>query len=296
MKKELTIFTPTYNRCENLKKLYDSLKKQKNDNFTWLIIDDGSTDNTNQYIKQIQSEALIHVEYYYKDNGGKISAFNIALEKCKTKYFMCVDSDDVLMKNDIEKVYNKLEFINEGKIGLVFPRKSKKITEKDLQSFNFKAIDIMDLKFLTNKTIETTIVFETTYVKKIKFPIVQNENFMSEEILYNKLSSVGKFVCINEFVVESEYLDNGLTTNLYNNYKKNFYSTIMLFNSRFFFLDKYKFKIKYINKLKTIININALCFYARKGIWANTPSKILSFVLIPISLLWGKKIYGKRVN
>ena len=129
MKKELTIFTPTYNRCKNLKNLYNSLKKQVNNDFTWLIIDDGSYDNTNEYIKEIQNEGIIHIEYHYKNNGGKISAFNMALEKCKTKYFMCVDSDDVLMEKDVEKIYNKLDLIKDNKIGLVFPRKSKNVLD-----------------------------------------------------------------------------------------------------------------------------------------------------------------------
>ena len=220
----------------------------------------------------------------------------MALEKCNTEYFVCVDSDDILMENDVEEIYNQLELLKDGKIGVVFPRKSARVDLKLLESLNFKLIDIMDLKFLTNRTIETTIVFETKYLKKIRIPIVENEKFMSEEILYNKISSLGKFIYINKFVVESEYLENGLTINLYNNYKKNFHSTIMLFNSRFLFLDKYKFKIKYINKIKTIININALSFYSKKNIFKYTPSKILSFLLIPVSLVWGRRKYGKNIN
>ena len=73
-----TILTPTYNRGENLKKLYKSLLKQKDNNFEWVIVDDGSTDNTKEIIQQFLQEAKINLKYLYKENGGKHTALNLS--------------------------------------------------------------------------------------------------------------------------------------------------------------------------------------------------------------------------
>ncbi|MBQ6816818.1 MAG: glycosyltransferase family 2 protein, partial [Bacilli bacterium] len=72
----LTIFTPTYNRKQTLPKLYDSLTKQTNNNFTWLIVDDGSSDGTEELIRAWQTESKIKIEYIYQTNAGKMQAHN----------------------------------------------------------------------------------------------------------------------------------------------------------------------------------------------------------------------------
>ena len=96
MKEELTIITTTYNREKEIIRLYKSLCNQTDKNFIWLIIDDGSTDNTNQQIQKFQSENKIKIEYLYKDNGGKHSALNFSSDNIKTEYVLIVDSDDFL--------------------------------------------------------------------------------------------------------------------------------------------------------------------------------------------------------
>ena len=287
MKVELTIFTPTYNRCEMLKRLYNSLIKQSNKAFVWMIIDDGSTDGTKEFVGQIKSENKINVEYHYKENGGKHTAMNLAINYCKTSFFMCIDSDDNAMESDVNEIYKKLYYIKDNVLGIVFPRKNEINKLEILQKFDEKEIDIMDLKFISNMIIETTIVFSIDVLKKYKFPVYENEKFLSEEILYNKLSEYGKFKYINQYIVESAYLVTGLTNNIYCNYKKSFNSSILLQKSRYKFVDKYGFKIRIINKIKAIININALCIIAKKNVFLYTPSKIFSILLMPISIIWG---------
>ena len=95
----ITVFTPSYNRKNELKKLYDSLLKQDNKDFEWLIVDDGSSDDTGSYIKKIKKDNKININYIYKENGGKQSAYNMGLDKAKGNIFLCIDSDDILKKN-----------------------------------------------------------------------------------------------------------------------------------------------------------------------------------------------------
>ena len=79
--KLITVFTPTYNRAYILKKCYDSLVVQTSENFVWQIIDDGSTDNTRDLVEQFVSDGKIEIEYYYKENGGKVLENEVVVAK-----------------------------------------------------------------------------------------------------------------------------------------------------------------------------------------------------------------------
>lgn len=106
---KLTIFTPSYNRKEELERAYNSLLNQTNLNFIWMIVDDGSSDGTSDYIKEIQKNAPFNIEYYYQENKGKPYAFNYGVELGKTDYFFEIDSDDWLVKQGVEVIYQMIE-------------------------------------------------------------------------------------------------------------------------------------------------------------------------------------------
>lgn len=104
MKPLLTIFTPTYNRAHTLSRLYDSLCKEKAQNFIWLVVDDGSTDNTMTLINKWKDENRIPIKYHYQTNQGKPSAHNYGVRNATTDLFVCVDSDDWLKQNATERI------------------------------------------------------------------------------------------------------------------------------------------------------------------------------------------------
>lgn len=109
MKPLITIFTPTYNRANTLPRLYHSLCNENYQNFIWLIVDDGSTDNTRNLIDKWKGENRIPIKYYYQKNQGKAAAHNIGVQNAKTELFVCTDSDDWLKRNAterIEKIWN----------------------------------------------------------------------------------------------------------------------------------------------------------------------------------------------
>jgi glycosyltransferase involved in cell wall biosynthesis len=89
-----TVFTPTYNREHTLDRVYNSLKVQTYHNFEWLIVDDGSTDNTHDLVKQWQAEADLPLRYIYQNNKGKHTAYNLAAREAGGKFIICLDSDD----------------------------------------------------------------------------------------------------------------------------------------------------------------------------------------------------------
>ena len=102
---DLTVFTPTYNRVELLSRCYESMKRQTSKNFIWMIIDDGSTDDTASVVSNwIKESSDFSIEYYYKDNGGLHTAYNEAIKHIKTKLCVCIDSDDFMPDVAVEMI------------------------------------------------------------------------------------------------------------------------------------------------------------------------------------------------
>ena len=106
--KFLTVFTPAYNRAHTLPRTYESLKKQSNKDFIWLIVDDGSSDSTAELVKEWQKkEVEFEIQYIYKRNGGMHTAHNIAYENIYTELNVCIDSDDCLADDAVNFIWNE---------------------------------------------------------------------------------------------------------------------------------------------------------------------------------------------
>lgn len=121
---DLTVLTPAYNRRKGLQKLFESLLAQTNKNFEWLIVDDGSTDDTSLFAKQWVSCNEFSVRYYKKENGGKHTALNYSLDKISTPLVFIVDSDDYLTSDAVDVIYEKYSLYKSEKdlCGLSFLR------------------------------------------------------------------------------------------------------------------------------------------------------------------------------
>ena len=102
--KTLAVFTPTYNRAYIIGKLYKSLLAQTSEDFCWIVVDDGSSDNTEQLIASFISEDRIPIRYIKQENGGKQRAHNTGVDACDNELFFCVDSDDALVPTAVEDV------------------------------------------------------------------------------------------------------------------------------------------------------------------------------------------------
>lgn len=285
--KEITIFTPTYNRKNYLKRLYNSLIKQTNKNFIWLVIDDGSTDETKNLLLEYKNENIIEINYIYKNNGGKYTTINLANELCNTKYICCVDSDDTLLDETIEILYREIHKYP-NKIGIFFPR-NKKI------NVNSADMDIMDLKFKYNNA-ETTILVRKDIAIKYPFTIFTNEKFASEEIIYNMYAKDGKFRFVDLPIVSSSYLSEGLTRNIYEFWRNNPNNSVLLFKSRFNFIRKYNPIKRIILRCKCIINYILTIYKNERINLKNTPkiNKFYYYLLYPLGIIYFKIKVGDK--
>ena len=102
--KTLTVFTPTYNRAHTLGRLYKSLCAQTCRDFDWLVIDDGSTDETAALVQSFIDDGKIQIRYIYKENGGLYTGYNVAYSIIETELNVCIDSDDAMPKNAVERI------------------------------------------------------------------------------------------------------------------------------------------------------------------------------------------------
>lgn len=215
----ISIITASYNRGYIISKLYESLEKQSIKNFEWIIIDDGSSDNTQELATKwgLQTESFV-ISYCYQENGGKHRAVNRGVSMAQYDYCFLVDSDDFLIDKAVEYIHEWIGsidnnhtfagvaglkgYINGGQVG-GYPR--NKYFEKYIDATNLER-----RKF--NLGGDKAEVYRTEILKKYPFPEFEGENFLTEEVVWDAIARDGyKLRWFNENIYLCEYIEDGLT-------------------------------------------------------------------------------------
>lgn len=226
MKKEivLTVFTPAYNRAHTLGRTYKSLLEQSCKQFQWLIIDDGSTDNTAQLVSEWKKlDNGFGIKYIYKKNGGMHTAHNVAYENIDTELNVCIDSDDCLADNAVQLILNKWEQVKSKEyagivgldadfsgeiIGKDFPEGLKETT----LSGYYAAGGVGDKK----------LVYRTDIIKQTPpYPVFEGEKYVALAYKYRLIDQKYKLAVLNEVLCNVEYQEDGSSMNMYRQYLKN---------------------------------------------------------------------------
>ena len=215
--KLITILTPTYNRANTLKSLYESLVKQTNLNFTWLVVDDGSNDDTSKLIKSFISEKKIEIKYVFKENGGKHTAINEGVKHIKTPLTMIVDSDDVIVPDAIKIILDdySTKWEDNSKIGSASYLKGNMSGEVIGNKFPDDLHVSNHINYRINGEIkeDKAEVFRTDILKQYPFPKIAGENFLSECIIWNRIAKTYDTLYINNLIYLCDYRTDGLTKN-----------------------------------------------------------------------------------
>ena len=219
---KLTIFTPTFNRAHLLPRLYKSLCNQTNKDFVWLIIDDGSVDNTREIVSEWLSENEIVIEYHYKENGGMHTGHNLAYKLINTELNVCIDSDDYMPDKAVEKILNKWERCREGNIagivGLDATNDGKIIGSK---LPNITKGSFMDIYEKYQCYGDKKVVLRTDIVKEFPpYPEYKNEKLVPLGCLYNQIGANYDFIYENEVYCIVEYQEGGSSHAIYKQYKQ----------------------------------------------------------------------------
>lgn len=282
----ITVFTPTYNRAYILRQLYDSLCHQANKNFEWLIVDDGSTDNTKELVSSFILENKIPIRYIWQINGGKHAAINIGINEASGDLFFIVDSDDYILDNAIELIEKEFKAIEHdehfcGISGRCQRPDGEMIGNKQSK----RIIDATHFDFFHatyTKVYDRADIYKTSILRKYPFPIIENEKFVAESIVWNRISYDGYLLrFINEPYTVCEYREDGLSkASIRNRHKYPILATLLYSE-----LAVYNIPFKY--RLRALINYWRFSF-SKKGnkkrikgvsVWLNTITYFGGYIL-----------------
>lgn len=217
----ITIFTPVYNRAYIINTLYQSLRRQTCKDFEWIIFDDGSQDNiieiVNEWIEMDKNEFAIH--FYSVTNGGKHRAINKAVKIAQGDAFFIVDSDDYITDDAIEWIADKWRDIQNNKefagIAGLKILKNGKLTGSGELTFK-EYVDATNLeRDKYNLDGDKAEVYKTELLCKFSFPEYDNEKFVTEAVVWNKIAYDGyKIRWFNKVIYICDYLEDGLSKNI----------------------------------------------------------------------------------
>lgn len=301
MKKTITVFTPTYNRATLLVRGYEALCRQTSTDCCWLIIDDGSTDNTSNLVRSwlnistfqlvddgfegfSKDSSWLHIRYCYKENGGLHTGYNKAIELMDTELCVCIDSDDYMPDDAVEKIVKcwrekasdkvagilGLDFyINGGPIGGYFPE-------------GIDTLHIIDMVPKYKHHGDVKVVHRTQLLKEVApQPSFPGEKYFNPIYLFYKVDMQYPLLLLNDNLCFVEYQEDGMTLNIFRQYvssPRSFSELRRLLMSRkdISVLFKFKQAIHYVSSEIRCRNRNWL---------KDSPQRFLTIVALPLGIL-----------
>lgn len=288
--KTLTVFTPTFNRAHTISRTYESLLRQTSKDFEWLIIDDGSTDNTRELVKSWIKEDIIPIRYIRQENQGMHGAHNTAYRNINTELNTCIDSDDWMPDDAVEKIISYWKKNGSDKyagivgldqtgngaiIGTSFPVSLKTTTLQDFYANGGRG--------------DKKLVYRTEVIRKYpEYPLFEGERYVGLAYKYMLIDQDYKLLTLNESLVTVEYQFDGSSYNMYRQYWRN--------PKGFSFFRKTEMVCAPSLKRRFISSIHYVASSIIAGnsrfLW-ESPRKILTLFAIPLGCLWYLRIRSK---
>ena len=212
MRPLLSIVTPTYQRAPLLERCYRSLRAQSSFDFEWIVVDDGSTDETEQIVSGF-SDDRFPLTYIKKPNGGKHTALNASHDAIHGQYVLILDSDDRLIGTAVEQVLKAIaEYDASKEVGvIVFLRGASESEPFCVAEDEGVPVDIMRYRRTCIRSSDCCEVIRAELFRKYPFPVFEGERFVSECALWNRVSFTHRCVYVNRVIYLSGYLEDGLT-------------------------------------------------------------------------------------
>lgn len=282
--KTLTIFTPTYNRKNTLSRGYNALLRQRNKDFIWLIIDDGSVDNTQSMVNEWKTHNNgFEIQYVYKENGGLHTGYNKALELIKTELCVCIDSDDYITDDGVDLILDfwkrnnaqdiagfiaRDAYPNGHVIGGLFPKVEK--------------LHVIELGDKYGFMGDTKMVFRSDLLKKVSpQPTYNKEKNFNPIYMIILLDYNYSFKLLDKVLCYVEYDALGMSRNIF----RQFYNSPNSFAAlRLAYINSPYISLK--GKLRNYIHLGSSIILSRNMEWAiKAPQKYLLLLLLPFSVL-----------
>lgn len=280
---KLTVFTPAYNRADLLLRCFEGMKRQTNKNFMWMIIDDGSTDHTKSLVEDWLKEPLdFEIVYYYKENGGLHTAYNEAIAHIQTELCVCIDSDDFMPDDAVEKI---LTFWQEqgsdevaGIVGLDYDLQGNVIGDPLPQQRTVNLIDLLVGKYHIHNGDRTNVVRTELYKKYAPMRSFPGEKNFNPHYMHLQISREYDFLVLNESLRYVDYQSGGMSASMFRQYRnspKSFAETRKLYLS--FPSTGWKFRFRH-----SIHYVSSCIFAKNKHFLRESPAKLLTLcALLP---------------
>lgn len=289
---KLSIFTPAYNRGYIIEKLYRSLQRQSVYDFEWLVINDGSTDNTDDLLQSwLKEENKFPIRYYKQENRGLMASFNTGIELAAGEYLSKIDSDDYVSDDYVDSIIKWLKTIKSseevyavgGVRGTEYGIPIKGSTAWPLVDKKAGYLDIYDYeRNHYNLDADMSEAWSVSVLKEFPFPEIPGEKYAPEEIVFNAVALAGhKVRWFPKIICTCEYQSDGITKNELLVQKKNPLGFSMMWKC------KLRLKMPFKRKLFCLCQAEALAFYGGsiEQIWKDNDHKLLSALLLPIGFL-----------
>lgn len=280
----LTVFTPTFNRATLLQSGYEALCRQTCKDFCWLIIDDGSTDNTEEVVKRWVAENKIPISYVYKENGGLHTGYNKAIELMDTELCVCIDSDDRMPDDAVEKIVSFWKQNGSSKyagiIGLDYFANGGPIGGKFPDSLKVSHIVHLD-KWHSG---DVKMVHRTELLKEVApMPSYEGEKFFNPIYLFIKVDMKLPMLIMNENLCFVDYQDsnNSMSKNIMYQFVQSPQSMKQL---RLLHMGNKIESPK--SRFRHNVHYIAKCIMTKDGRWLeNSPTKLMTFLAVPFGCL-----------
>ena len=278
----LTVFTPTYNRAYILQRCYESLVRQTSKDFIWLIIDDGSTDNTKSLVDQwIKEKNEFEIKYVYKENGGMHTGHNKAYELIDTELNVCIDSDDFMPDNSVELIVDFWSKYGSNRYsGIVSLDNDDKGNIIGTKLPNKKSIKLCDFYDMGGKG-DKNLIYRTDIMKKYPpYPEFQGEKFVPLDYKYLLADQEYDLLILNEPTCTVEYMEDGSSRNMFRQYYKN--------PRGFSFMRKVHmvYDKKFINKFKNCIHyVSGSLIIKNRKFLVESPKKFMTLLAYPFGCI-----------
>jgi len=272
------------------------LLRQTNQDFIWLVIDDGSTDNTESLVQSWINENIIAIQYHYQENQGMHGGHNAAYQLAETELNVCIDSDDFMPDTavaDIVEFWGNVSNKNDlaGIIGLDAFKDGKIIGEKFPKHLKESNLEDIHNKYKING--DKKLVLRTDVIKKYKpYPIFKEERFVPLGILYLHIDKDYKLAVLNKVLCIVEYMPDGSSMNIVKQYYR---------HPRGFQYERMEY-MKYSNYTKVkfrnaIHYINSSLLLKDWRLFKKTPELLLTVLAIPFGvLLYFYTLYFNKIK
>ena len=244
----ISVITPTYNRAYILGKCYESLVRQTSNAFEWVVVDDGSTDNTQELVQSFIEENKIKIKYIKQENGGKHVAHNTAVLNSQGELVVCLDSDDVLTENAVERAIAFWQENAQPHNTGILAKRGDMVDRKPICSELPAGVGESTLFDLSNKygfEGDTILYFRRELLEKNLFKSFEGERFIPETNMYIEIDKSGTLLLLDEVLYLCEYLPDGLTAKYHQLLCKNPNGTADTYYKQMCMAKDFKTKLKF---------------------------------------------------